>query len=187
MTTDPVVHLVDQAAGAASAGMAARRRRPEVVGEATPANERLSVPALLRAARRTYGQAMADRLETAGFGDIPRDGGYLLQALAAEGVASPCQLSRDTSVTRQAGSQLIDTLLRRGYVRRWDHPQDRRRTVIQLTDRGRDAAELVRCAVEDVEAGLAELLTPAQRDGFRAGLIRLAGMEAGAGSSAKHG
>ena len=186
MTVDPVVHLIDQPSGAASA-RASRRRRPEVVDEATPADVRLSVPALLRAARRSYGQAVADRLELAGFGDIPRDGGYLLQALAAEGVASPCQLSRDTSVTRQAGSQLIDTLLRRGYVRRWDHPQDRRRTLIQLTDTGRDAAELVRCAVENLEAGLAELLTPTQRDGFRAGLLRLAGMEVGTGSSATPG
>ena len=165
--------------------MVTRRRRPELV-DAVP-DDTLSVPSLLRAARRSYSQAVAVRLEGAGFDDLPRDGGYLLQALAAEGVASPCQLSRDTSVTRQAGSQLIDTLLRRGYVRRWNHPQDGRRTVVELTDRGRAAAELVRAAVAGVEAGLAELLTPTEQAGFRAGLLALAAMHSGAGSSAASG
>jgi DNA-binding MarR family transcriptional regulator len=48
---------------------------------------------------------------------------------------------------------------------------DRRRMLIELTDRGRAAA--VRAGVEDVDAELARMLTPAELAGLVAGLVAL--------------
>jgi DNA-binding MarR family transcriptional regulator len=49
---------------------------------------------------------------------------------------------------------------------------DRRRMLIELTDRGR-AAAAVRAGVEDVDAELARMLTPAELAGLVAGLVAL--------------
>jgi DNA-binding MarR family transcriptional regulator len=53
-------------------------------------------------------------------------------------------------VSRQAASQLIDTLVLRGYLTRQINPADRRRMDIELTDRGRAAADAVLAAIADV-------------------------------------
>ena len=42
-----------------------------------PWYEHLSIPALLRQARRTYGEAMRAALEDAGYDDIPANGSIL--------------------------------------------------------------------------------------------------------------
>ncbi len=77
-------------------------------------------------------------------------------------------------VTKQAASQLIDTLVIRGYLEREVNPGDRRRMSIALTYRGRAAATAVRAGVEVVDAELARLLSPADLAGLRAGLAALA-------------
>jgi DNA-binding MarR family transcriptional regulator len=79
-------------------------------------------------------------------------------------------------ITKQAASQLIDTLVLRGYLRREVNPEDRRRMTIELTERGRAAATLVRSAVESVDAELAKLVTPAELAGLRTGLSALASL-----------
>ena len=81
-------------------------------------------------------------------------------------------------ITKQAASQLIDTLVVRGYVERQDNPDDRGRRTIELTDRGRGAATAVRSGVEAVDAELAQLLSPAGLVGLRAGLEALADIRA---------
>ena len=82
-------------------------------------------------------------------------------------------LIRQLGVTKQAASQLIDTLVVRGYVDRRINPDDRRRMTIELTDRGRAAAVAIREGVEAVDAELAGLISPAELDGLRAGLVAL--------------
>ena len=81
-------------------------------------------------------------------------------------------------ITKQAASQLIDTLVVRGYVERQDNPDDRGRRTIELTDRGRAAATAVRSGVEAVDAELAQLMSPAGLVGLRAGLEALADIRA---------
>jgi DNA-binding MarR family transcriptional regulator len=76
-------------------------------------------------------------------------------------------------VSKQAASQLIDTLVLRGYLTRQINPQDRRRMTIELTDRGRAAATTVRAAIEAIDAELAEMLSAAELAGLRAGLAAL--------------
>jgi len=150
--------------------------------EEAEATEEVSIPALLRAARGAYGHAVSARLAAAEFDDMPRNGPYVLGGMANHG-GSAGDLIRQLGVTKQAVSQLIDTLVIRGYLERQVNPEDRRRMTITLTDRGRAAARIVRAGVEAVDAELSGLVTAAGVAGLRAGLVALCqireGMEHG--------
>jgi len=63
-------------------------------------------------------------------------------------------LVRGLGVSKQAGSQVIDTLVVRGYLERTPDPDDRRRMTVSLTARGRVAAAASRSAVDRVDAEL---------------------------------
>jgi DNA-binding MarR family transcriptional regulator len=130
------------------------------------------LPALLRAARNPYTYAVRIRLASGGFDDMPRNGPFVLGGMANRG-GSAGDLIRQLGVSKQAASQLIDTLVLRGYLQRQTNPDDRRRMTIELTDRGRAAAGAVRAGVESVDAELAERLAPDELAGLRAGLVVL--------------
>ena len=130
------------------------------------------IPALLRASRGAYGHAIRERLAAAGFDDLPRNGPFVLGGMTNRGVAT-AQLVRQLGVSKQAASQLIDTLVLRGYLERRVDPDDRRRMTIELTDRGRAAAAAVREAVEAVDDELATMLSAQQLAGLVAGLEAL--------------
>jgi DNA-binding MarR family transcriptional regulator len=112
-----------------------------------------SLPALLRAARRTYGSAVRAALAAAGCDDLPRNGSYVIAAIARTG-APLGQIIDWLGVSKQAAGQLVDTLVTRGYLDRSVDPEDRRRLTITLTERGHAAAAIVRSAVERVDAEL---------------------------------
>ena len=131
------------------------------------------IPALLRAARGSYGDAIRASLADAGFDDVPRNGTHVLGGLVNRG-GSAADLVGELGVSRQAASQLIDTLVIRGYLTREPDPQDRRRQILGVTERGRAAAAAVRAAVESVDADLAQMISPAELAGLRAGLMALA-------------
>ena len=52
-------------------------------------------------------------------------------------VGTAVDMIRGLGVTKQAASQLIDTLVLRGYLTRDVNPEDRRRMTVTLTERGR--------------------------------------------------
>ncbi len=104
---------------------------------------------------------------------MPRNGPYVLGGLANHGGELE-GLIHDLSISKQAASQLVDVLVVRGYLDRHINPEDRRRLIIQLTDRGRAAAQAVRCGVEDVDARLANRLTADELEHMCIGLATLA-------------
>jgi len=132
-----------------------------------------SIPALLRAARGSYAQTIVAFLAEAGYDDLPHNGPFVLGGMATHR-ASAVDMIRGLGVTRQAASQLIDTLVVRGYLSREVNQADRRRLNIELTDRGQAAAELIRAAIARVDEELATMITPAELAGLRAGLVALA-------------
>jgi len=138
----------------------------------TDPTDDVALPALLRSARGAYGHAIRSRLAAAGCDDLPRNGPYVIGGMAGQG-GSAGDLIRQLGVSKQAASQLIDTLVLRGYLVRDVNADDRRRIDIELTDRGLGAAAAVRAGVESVDADLAKLVTPADLAGFRRGLIAL--------------
>jgi DNA-binding MarR family transcriptional regulator len=141
-----------------------------VPGPATA--EDVVIPALLRAARGSYSQAINAKLEAAGFADLPRNGAFVLGGMGNHG-GTAVDMIRGLGVTKQAASQLIDTLVLRGYLTRDVNPEDRRRMTVALTDRGLAAAAAVRSGVESIDAELARVITPSELAGLRAGLEAL--------------
>ena len=123
----------------------------------TPWYEVVSIPALLRHARYTYGTAMREALKAAGHGDIPKNGLYVIGGLALGAGDAPLSvLIRDLRISKQAAGQLVDTLVERGYLERAQDPEDRRRQFVALTARGRAAAEAQSAATKRIDAELAE-------------------------------
>jgi DNA-binding MarR family transcriptional regulator len=138
-----------------------------------PVADPSDIPVLLRAARGSYANTIAARLAADGFDDLPRNGPFVLGGMANQG-GSAVGLIRGLGVSRQAASQLIDTLVLRGYLTREVNPEDRRRMDVELTARGRAAATSVRAAILEVDRELNAKLSAAQMTGLRAGLAALA-------------
>ena len=117
--------------------------------------------ALLRAAFRSYGDVVRAAVTAAGFDDLPRNGAYVIGA-TAKSTLTMQQLPTALGVTKQAFSQLVDSLVLRGYVERAADPDDRRRLRLTLTVRGQEVAALVDdCARRSDEALLALVKDPA--------------------------
>jgi DNA-binding MarR family transcriptional regulator len=91
--------------------------------------------ALLREARGAYAQAISPRLSAAGFDDIPPNGPFALRAMAFAGGAA-VNLKRMLGITEQGASELIDTLVLRGYLEFRDNPAGHRGMTIDITERG---------------------------------------------------
>jgi DNA-binding MarR family transcriptional regulator len=115
--------------------------------------------ALLRAARTAYGSAIRTDLDEAGCDDVPRNGVYVIAAIAhAEAPLS--DIIDQLGVSKQAAGALVDTLVTRGYVERTIDPEDRRRLRVSLSERGEAAAAVVRAAVERTDAALLARVGP---------------------------
>lgn len=138
----------------------------------SPAGQAEEILVLLVRARGGYGNTIAAHLAAAGFDDLPRNGPFVLGGMAGRG-GSAVEMIRSLGVTRQAASQLIDTLVLRGYLSREVNSDDRRRMNIVLTERGRAAAAEIRAGTAEVEARLAQSLSAAELAGLRAGLAAL--------------
>ena len=63
----------------------------------------------------------------------------LLWALKCGGSRIMSEISEELGVSRRNVTALVDALESEGHVRRRDHPTDRRATLIELTDRGRES------------------------------------------------
>lgn len=139
----------------------------------------LATPTLMRAARGAYAQSIRAQLDAIGVSDLPRNGAFLLAGIGTSG--GPRQdLPAGLGVTKQAVSQAIETLARRGYLDRHPDPADRRRVALTLTRRGQEVLDAVVRGVEAVDARLLERLPAAQVEAMRSGLLALAEIKTGA-------
>lgn len=117
--------------------------------------EGVVIPALLKHARVTYGLAMRRALADAGYDDVPKNGMYIIGGMAlGTGEIALGQLIKELRVSKQAAGQLVDTLVLRGYLKRGEDPEDRRKSNITLTARGRAAAAVQAAAREEIDAQL---------------------------------
>ena len=124
-----------------------------------PAHDPQALSWLLRGAVRRYAAPVLEALEHGGFGDLPQRGVWAVSALAQ---SKPGLSGRDLvtrmGISKQAISQLIDSLVTMGYVARLPAPDDRRRTLLQLTARGRGAARIIDETVGAMEAAMADTI-----------------------------
>jgi DNA-binding MarR family transcriptional regulator len=136
------------------------------------------IPALMRQARGSYGDAARRALAVAGCDDVPQNGGFVLAWLdghwAAQSFTAQAEAVAFLRLSKQRSSQLIDTLVLRGYLERRTDPEDRRRMSLRLTERGHEAAAAIQAAVDAVDAQLEVRLSAEELHGLRAGLAALA-------------
>lgn len=149
--------------------------------DANQAAAAISLPALLRAARRPFGMTMRAELARAGHDDIPGNGLFVIGAIA-KGGAPLAGIIGHLGVSKQAAGQLIDTLVVRGYLQRSVDPDDRRRLTIHLSERGRAAAAILRKVSEDLEAQLVRQVGAGAVATTRATLLALVGLTAADGA-----
>lgn len=147
--------------------------------------EPVSLRQLLARAGRVYDMTIAAALEEAELDDLPMRGVSILRRINEGGASTPLtNVLREGRISRQHGTQLIDTLVERGYIVRETDPEDRRRMRVSLTERGQAAADAVRTAVDGLNASLGEKVTPEQLEASRtvlSALIELAPQGAGDG------
>ena len=130
----------------------------------------------MRAARGAYAQSVRAQLHAIGVNDLPRNGAFLLAGIDITG--GPRQdLPSDLGVTKQAVSQVIDTLVNRGYLNRSPDPGDRRRITLELTERGQEVVGAVLRGVAAVDRQLQERVPAEQVDAMRSALLALAGIK----------
>jgi DNA-binding MarR family transcriptional regulator len=140
----------------------------------------------MREARDVYRDAVVAALTGAGCDDVPRNGAAVLSDLD-QGASDPkfssqADIVSSLGLSKQAASQLIDTLVLREYLERRNDPVDRRRMEVRLTDRGHTAAIAIRTAIDGVEAALAELISADELHGLRASLAAYRSIRKGSGA-----
>jgi DNA-binding MarR family transcriptional regulator len=144
----------------------------------------LATPTLMRSARGAYASSIRAELHSIGIDDLPRNGAFILAGIDTTG--GPRQdLPSDLGVTKQAVSQLVETLVNRGYLERGPDPDDRRRITLALTERGKQVMGAVLRGVEAVDVQLRERVSPEQIEAMRSALfalseIKSAGIASGA-------
>lgn len=136
----------------------------------------LATPTLMRAARGVYAGSIRAELHSIGIEDMPRNGAFILAGVDRAGEPR-LDLSSELGVSKQAVSQLIDTLVSRGYVARGADIEDRRRVSLELTERGQEAAAAVYRGVEAVDARLEQRVSAEQVEAMRSALFALAGIK----------
>lgn len=127
--------------------------------------------------------AIRAALDDGGFEDMPSNGSFVVSAIGRTGAPLSAVVA-SLGVSKQAGSQLVDTLANRGYIRREPDPADGRRLRVILTPRGEAAAAVVRAAIDRVDVRLLAEVGPEAVTAARRALGALAVMPAAASQAA---
>ncbi|MER6288319.1 MarR family winged helix-turn-helix transcriptional regulator [Streptomyces sviceus] len=122
-------------------------------------SEALALAAALLAAAGDLTQRINDGVVARGFEARPA-WGFAFTRLAPDG-ATVTELAGHLGVTKQAASQLVDEIVRKGYAERRPHPADARARLVVLTERGwactraaeEAAAEAVRAWIDVLGEG----------------------------------
>ncbi|MFF3336008.1 MarR family winged helix-turn-helix transcriptional regulator [Streptomyces sp. NPDC002888] len=135
-------------------------------------SEALALTAALLAAAGELTQRINDGVVARGFEVRPAHG-YAFARLAPGG-ATVTDLATHLGVTKQAASQLVDELVRKGYVERRPHPGDARARLIVLTERGWACTRAAEEAAAEAVRGWVEVLGEGEVRMLRDHLLRIA-------------
>ncbi|MFD3503357.1 MarR family winged helix-turn-helix transcriptional regulator [Streptomyces sp. NPDC058676] len=122
-------------------------------------SEAMALSAALLAVAGELTQRIHEGVVARGFEGVRPAHGFAFARLAPDG-ATVTDLAAHLGVTKQAASQLVDEIVRKGYAERRPHPGDARARLVVLTGRGwactRAAEEAAAEAVEAWAALLGE-------------------------------
>ncbi|AOR35197.1 MarR family transcriptional regulator [Streptomyces fodineus] len=120
-------------------------------------SEAMALSAALLAVAGDLTQRIHDGVTARGFADLRPAHGFAFARLAPDG-ATVTDLAAHLGVTKQAASQLVDEIVRKGYAERRPHPQDARARLVVLTERGWACTRAAEEAAAEVVEGWAALL-----------------------------
>ena len=163
--------------------MAPTVRRVESGPGLPPARHPQALSWLFRRAVRRYASPVSEALVAEGLGDLPQRGVWAVSALAqAEPGLSGRDLVTRLGISKQGISQLIESLVTLGYVARHAAADDRRRTLLHLTARGRDAARIIDATVAEVEQTMADTIGRERLQELHRALLELDEASVGSGA-----
>lgn len=98
-------------------------------------SEAMALSAALLAVAGGLTQRINEGVIARGFEGVRPAHGFAFARLAPDG-ATVTDLAAHLGVTKQAASQLVDEMVRKGYAERRPHPEDARARLVVLTGRG---------------------------------------------------
>lgn len=114
-----------------------------------------------------------DRCVEASFG-VGQPAATTLAVLdGAGGPLTPSQISERMLVASASTTATLDLLERRGWVRRMPNPEDRRSTLVEITDAGRTTADRLLAGIRTLERDALDQLSPRERSQLLALLDKL--------------
>ncbi|AMW09575.1 MarR family transcriptional regulator [Streptomyces qaidamensis] len=108
-----------------------------------------------------------------GFEGVRPAHGFAFARLAPDG-ATVTDLAVHLGVTKQAASQLVDELVRKGYAERRPHPEDARARLVVLTERGWGCTRAAEEAAAEAVREWGELLGDREMRSLGRQLLRIA-------------
>jgi DNA-binding MarR family transcriptional regulator len=133
----------------------------------------MALTAALLAVAGDLTQRINEGVVARGFTDVRPAHGFAFARLAPGG-ATVTDLAAHLGVTKQAASQLVDEIVRKGYAERRPHPGDARARLIVLTERGWACTRAAEAAAAEVVGAWAEVLDEGELRVLREGLLRIA-------------
>ncbi|MFF1297761.1 MULTISPECIES: MarR family winged helix-turn-helix transcriptional regulator [unclassified Streptomyces] len=135
-------------------------------------SEALALSAALLAAAGELTHRINDGVVARGFEARPMYG-FAFTRLAPDG-ATVTDLAVHLGVTKQAASQLVEDLVRKGYVERRPHPDDARARLVVLTERGWACTRAAEAAAAEAVGAWVELIGEGEVRALRDQLARIA-------------
>jgi DNA-binding MarR family transcriptional regulator len=120
-------------------------------------SEAIALTAALLAAAGDLTKRINDGVVARGFEGVRPAHGFAFVRLAPDG-ATATDLAAHLGITKQAASQLVDELVRKGYVERRPHPGDARARLVVLTELGWACTRAAEEAAADAVQSWVELL-----------------------------
>ncbi|WP_324785696.1 MarR family winged helix-turn-helix transcriptional regulator [Streptomyces sp. H51] len=136
-------------------------------------SEAMALSAALLAVAGELTQRINEGVVARGFEGVRPAHGFAFARLAPDG-ATVTDLAAHLGVTKQAASQLVDEIVRKGYAERRPHPVDARARLIVLTERGRACTRAAEEAAAEAVRRWTELLGEGEVRALSDRLARLA-------------
>ncbi|GGN18952.1 MarR family winged helix-turn-helix transcriptional regulator [Streptomyces fuscichromogenes] len=136
-------------------------------------SEAMALSAALLATAGDLVRRIDEGVVARGFEGVRPAHGFAFARLAPDG-ATVTELAVHLGVTKQAASQLVDDIVRKGYAERRPHPGDARARLIVLTERGWACARAAEEAAAEVVRGWGDVLGEGEVRVLRGCLARIA-------------
>ncbi|MEV6323817.1 MarR family winged helix-turn-helix transcriptional regulator [Nocardia sp. NPDC051787] len=136
-------------------------------------DDALAFSALVLALSGQLVQEIHDRVSQQGFEGLRPAHGFAFARISFGG-ATTADLAEHLGVTKQAAAQLVEELVRKGYVLRRPHPHDARARLLELTENGWAATRAADQAAQAAVAPWREALGETRFRELVADLVQIA-------------